>query len=124
MKRFKSILVILILLLLATGAMAFKSMRASSNQTASAAITTSGGYFHGIMFTAPSVFNATVDIYDNATTAAGRKLMPTATITTAATARERAFSFDPPVFYTNGIYVNVTTTDTLAYIVYFSTEND
>ena len=123
-QQYKALAIVLILLLLATGAMAFKASRVSSNQTASAAITTTGGYFHSILFSAVSAYDVTVDVYDNATTNSGRKLMPTATIKTTSTSRERAFSFDPPVEYFDGIYVNITTSDTLNYMVFFNTEKD
>lgn len=97
------------------------SMKQSATQTASAAITTSGGLFHGIIFVTNGTNQNTVNIYDNATAASGTKLIPTDTvIPTSSTNRLTTLSFSPPVRFFNGIYVSVDST--ISYMVYWENE--
>ena len=88
----------------------------SAEQTGDVSITTGEGYFHGILIGCAS--GVTVDVYDN-TAASGRKLMPTLYFPGSATNQSHSVDMGSAgVFYNKGIYVDVTTTGTLRYIVY------
>lgn len=91
----------------------------SAEKTADAAITTSGGLFHGIAVITDATNSVTVSIYDNATAASGTELIPTWIVTTSARDRIQAYSINPPVRYYNGVYVDITTSGTVTYMVYF-----
>ena len=96
------------------------SCKTSETKTADAAITTSGGLFHGITVVTDATNAVTLNIYDNATAASGRKLIPTDTvITTSAADRVQTYSVYPPVEYYSGVYVDITCSGTVAYMVYF-----
>ena len=86
-----------------------------------AAILAEAGWFHGITVITDGSNAVTVDIYDNASAASGTKLIPTATITTSAT--DRIQTINPPkrIRVKNGIYVNVTCSGTVGYMVYYET---
>ncbi len=126
----KTIAILLTLTFLATGAFAFKAMRNSVKLTASAVVSAVPGYFHGILFSSDSNYDGVINVYDNATTANGRRLMVGLNIkSTSTTDRERAISFDPPVPYFNGLYYELTATNgdsavptKLNAMVYYNTE--
>jgi len=117
MKR--KILLTIMLILLATSAYAGMWAKQSAEKTADAAITTSSGFWHGIVLITDGTNAVTVTIYDNATAASGTKLWPTTTVTTGASDRIQSFGMDPPINFVNGIYVDVTTSGTVTYMVFF-----
>ena len=91
----------------------------SGEKTDDAKITTGYGYFRGIMLITDGSNSVTVDIYDN-TSATGRKLIPTWTVTTSSTNRAQALAFDKEeLYYYSGIYVDVTTSGTVTYMIYY-----
>jgi hypothetical protein len=96
-----------------------------STETASAAITTVGGCFLGIVFFTDGTNAVTVNIYDNASAASGTKLIPTDTvITTSSSDRLRSIGFDADdrrcdVQYFNGLYVEITCAGDVSYTVYY-----
>jgi hypothetical protein len=92
----------------------------SATQTGDAAISTSPGYLHGIVVMTDGTNAVTVEIYDNKSAASGTKMIPTWTVTTSNTNRSQSYSIEPPVKYTQGIYVDVTCAGTVSYMVYFS----
>jgi len=96
-----------------------KFCRSSTSQTASAAIATSPGYLHGIVVITDGTNSVTVDIYDNASAASGTKLIPQWIVTTSSSNRAQSYSIDPPIKFSNGIYVVVTTSGTVTYMVYY-----
>lgn len=90
----------------------------STEKSADASITTGQGYFHGVLIGCAS--GVTVDIYDN-TSAAGRKLIPTQYFPGSATNQTHSIDMGTyGVFYNTGVYVDVTTSGTLRYMVYFT----
>lgn len=126
MKR-KLLTIVIAVLLLAGIAYAGGTLgwvKHTSTQTASASITTSSGYFHGILFVTDGSTSNTVNVYDNASGAAsGDKLLPTNTvITTAAANRLTSISFAPPIRFYNGLYVTVSST--IEYMVYYEDDSD
>lgn len=78
-----------------------------SIQTESAAITTGAGLFYGIIVRTDGTNNVTLNIYD-ARSATGTRLTP-ANIVISGTSYQSgwAFSLDPPITYTSGVYVSV-----------------
>ena len=94
----------------------------SSQQTADAAILGLEGYFFGIIVITDAVNSVQVDAYDNATGASGDKLFPTWEVTTSVNDRIQTLSFDPPLDFSNGIYVDITTSGTAKYMVYYRTK--
>lgn len=104
---------------MSTGAWA----KQGDQETADAAITTSGGIFSGIMVIPGNSYPVTVDVYDNATAASGTKLIPTTIVYAASSAYSQSPLIKPPVpvrFY-NGIYVDITVnaSGSVAYMVYW-----
>jgi len=93
-------------------------MLQSTEKTADAAIDTGAGYFYGMILATDGTNAVTVDIYDN-TSASGTVLVPTFVITTSATDRVRSLSFDPPVAYNNGVYVDITCAGTMSFVGYY-----
>ena len=93
-------------------------MKPSVTKTGSACILNGKGLFYGILLTTDATNAVTLDIYDS-TTASGTKIIPTSTITTNSADRLRSISFALPLHVSNGIYVNVTCSGTVAYMVYF-----
>ena len=91
----------------------------SDQQSASAAIKASAGYFYGIAVITDATNAVTVDIYDNASAASGTKLIPTWVITTSSTDRCQSYDAPAPIRVRNGIYVNITCDGTVKYIVYY-----
>ena len=127
----KIIAIVLTLTFLSTGAFAFKAMRPSPIQTVSAAITAKPGYFHGLLFSHDSNYDAKINVFDNATEASGRKLILELNVkSTSRSDRANTASFDPPLEYFNGLYVTVeginaeASTPVVNYQVFFNTEND
>ena len=117
MKRLLIILTLLSLIVLPV--YAGEWCRPGDEETASAAITAKQGLFHGIAVITDATNAVTVSIYDNATAASGRELIPTWTVTTSATDRIQTYSISPPVPFYNGCYVSATTSGTVTYMVYY-----
>ena len=112
----KWIFAVLALILLASPAWAN-----SIGNTADAAVTTGPGYLKGLIVHTDATNACTVSVYDN-TAASGTKLFSTWTVTTSATDRTQALSFDDKeVPYGTGIYVDITVGGggTCTYDVYF-----
>jgi hypothetical protein len=120
MKKAKRLLFLLLALPLMLG---IGPYRQSSEQTADAAITTAGGYLSGIMVITDGTNSVTVDIYDNATAASGTQLIPQWVIPSSTTSRAATLSFGGVglKFY-NGVYVDVTTSGTVKYMVYWAND--
>jgi len=113
----KWIIAVLALILLAT-----PSWANSIGNTSDAAVTTGPGYLKGLIVHTDGTNACTVKAYDNATAASGAKLFSDWTVTTSATDRTQALSFDDKeVPYGTGIYVDITVGDggTCTYDVYF-----
>jgi hypothetical protein len=112
----KWIFVILALFLLASPAWAN-----SIGNTTDAAVTTGPGYLKGIMVHTDGTNACTVKAYDN-TAASGTKLFSDWIVTTSATDRVQALSFDDQECpYGTGIYIDITVGGggTCTYDVYF-----
>lgn len=62
--------------------------------------------FHGIILNTDGTNNVTLNIYDNASAASGKVVIPTDTVILGA-ARTFSLSYDPPIRMGNGIYVDV-----------------
>lgn len=90
----------------------------TTEQTADALILTGSGYLYGIMVATDGTNAVTVDIYDS-TDNSGTVFVPTFVIPTSATDRARTLSFNPPVPYSQGVYVDITCAGTLSYVGYY-----
>ena len=73
--------------------------------------------FDGIVVQTDGTNDITFDIHDN-TSAAGTKIIPTS-LKVKGTSETFALSYDPPVKCGTGIYVNLTTSGTVAYVVLY-----
>jgi hypothetical protein len=90
----------------------------TGQKTASGLIFTGDGYFAGIIVSTDSANAVTLDIYDGIT-ATGNKLIPTTTVTTSAIDRVQAFKPPGgPVHFITGLYIDVTCSGTVKYVVY------
>lgn len=74
--------------------------------TSSGQAYTGSGTFHGFIIKCDGTNDVTINVYDN-TSAAGIKLMPTDSIFDG-TIKLNALSFNPGVFFDNGIYIEIT----------------
>ena len=125
----KLLTAILIILFIATRAWAAQGwVKQSSQQTTSAAITTSGGLFHGVMVV-PDVTGTyvTIDVYDNATAASGTKLIPTTLVYSMPTSvyalPYTLIAAPAPVRFYNGLYISVDVSGcSTKYMVFFESE--
>lgn len=118
----KYLVSIIMLLALMFGSLSPVWAELSETKIADAAIVSGRGFFLGIFFVTDATNEVTVNIYDNASAASGKKLIPTDTIiTTAAANRIQAIGFEKgEVPYMNGIYVDITCAGTVSYIVYYT----
>jgi hypothetical protein len=91
----------------------------SAAKSADALITTGAAYFNGIAITGDGTNVITADIHNGLTTA-GEKIAPTLHCIQSAAVKTCAFEIDPPVYSGTGIYVNITTSGTIEYTVYYS----
>jgi hypothetical protein len=110
-----------IIAILALLVFASPSWANSIGNTSDAAVTTGPGYLKGLIVHTDATNACTVSVYDN-TAASGTKLFSTWTVTTSATDRTQALSFDDnEVPYGTGIYVDITVGGggTCTYDVYF-----
>ena len=119
MKR--KILFILILLMAAASAAAFRPdwIQQSTVYTADQnAIVTGTYYLYGIFVATDGSADCTVKTYDN-TTATGTKAHPDWVVTTSSEDKMAGMGFDPPLLMNNGITVDITTSGTCSYVVYY-----
>jgi hypothetical protein len=110
-----------IIAILALLVFASPSWANSIGNTSDAAVTTGPGYLKGLIVHTDATNACTVSVYDN-TAASGTKLFSTWTVTTSATDRVQALSFDDKeVPYGNGIYIDITVggVGSCTYDVYF-----
>ena len=91
------------------------AMIPSAVKTVSALISGRPGYVYGISVTTDGSNACTIDLYDNMA-GSGTKVVPTWTV--PATPVSQAYSFNPPIKLSTGLYVSVTTSGTISYVVY------
>ena len=91
------------------------AMTPSAVQTGSALVSNHAGLLFGISVTTDGTNACTIDIYDSMA-GSGTKVMTT--WTAPATPVSQAYSFNPPIKLNTGLYVNVTTSGTMSYVVY------
>ena len=111
-----------IIAILALLVFASPSWANSIGNTSDAAVTTGPGYLKGLIVHTDGTNACTVKAYDNATAASGTKLFSDWVVTTSATDRVQALSFDGQECpYGNGIYIDITVGGggTCTYDVYF-----
>jgi len=104
-------------------AFATTTMVQSADFTADAAVCTTKGVFYGLWVTTDGANSVTVTVYDNDTAASGRTIFPTTVLPSASDNRAQALSFNPPIKYNSGIYVDITTSGTATYKVYYRDGN-
>ena len=92
----------------------------SGEKTADAAIVSGGGALAGIVVLAPTS-GVTLFVYDNASAASGTSLVPTWVIPASSQALHSiGFGVNPVICpYYNGIYVDIDSTGTVKYEVYY-----
>jgi len=112
----KTIAIFTLILLLVTMSWA-GDVRQSAQFGKDMCVATGDGLFHGIIVMTDGTYYASVDIYDNTATS-GAKLIPTWDISTNSTDRSRTLSINPPARYYKGVYVDITTSGTIKYMVY------
>lgn len=110
---------IILALLFVTPVFAQTWVNSSGTLSAAASVFQGEGNFHGIAIATDGTNAVTVSIYDN-TTNSGRLLVPTFIASTSAADRTRSFVMSPPVRFNTGLYVDITCSGTVGYVVYFS----
>ena len=119
----KSLLVLCLLVMFVGYVGAVETMIQSEDYTADAAVRTSSGVFYGMWVITDGANNVTVSVYDNASAASGTKIFPTTIIPVSDTGAATTISFNPPIKYTKGVYVDITTSGTVTYKVYYKDGN-
>ena len=119
MKRLWIGFIVLLTVMMAGQSWAAGRVLYSAVKTSDALITTGPGYFYGITVTGDGTNAITVDVH-NGTTTSGDKIAPTLNFPQSASTKTQTYSVDPPVYCATGIYVNITTSGTLSYTVYYS----
>ena len=89
----------------------------TTEKTADSAAVAEAGYLCGIIIATDGTNAVTLDMYDNATAASGTNIVPTLVITTSASNRGTAIAVNRAI--SNGVYVDITTSGTLSYVVYY-----
>ncbi len=90
----------------------------TAEAAASAAVLVGTGLLDAIAFKTDGTNNVTVNVFDN-NAASGKRLIPADTIvTTSASNRTASIVFDPPMLYSDGVYVQVTTAGAVGFMVY------
>jgi len=122
--RIKKILAILSAFLILCGTLwAFEPqefMDYTATQTADAAAVVGAGYLYGISCKTDGTNAVTFQIYDNATEASGTRIVQDYICATSSANRVCVFGWDPPIPFTNGVFVDITSTDTDPdYVVYY-----
>lgn len=110
---------VLAALFVCTAAYGQTFVHGSGNKDADALIRSGEGNFHGFAVATDATNACTFSFYDNTTTS-GTLLMPTSIVTTSATDRMRVYTFNPPVRFNTGLYVDITCSGTCNYVVYTS----
>lgn len=112
-------LIVFAFLILSSNTLALEQYtRYSSLQTGDALVATGYVFFDGITVTGDGTNEITADIHDG-TSVSGNKIVPTITFPQSASNKTQAYGVSPGVRCTTGIYVNVTTTGTVSYTVYW-----
>ena len=94
----------------------------SEEKTGDALIVTGNITLRGIVIVTDGTNNVTLDIYGN-TAASGKKLIPQIVVGDSSTEKSYAIVFpEKLVQSTNGIYVDLTTSGTVKYMVYYDRE--
>jgi hypothetical protein len=114
----KALFIAVLIMAVAAGAWAFDPGNAaytSDEKTADALILTGAGYFHQIVVMPDGSNDVTFSIYDN-TSATGTEILPTLTF-----AGDGGAQASPPVWVSvdSGIYVDITTAGTVAYVILY-----
>lgn len=89
----------------------------SALKSADALIYTGETMFCGIAATGDGTNAITFDVHDGTTTG-GAKVIPTWNVPQSASSKTQAFNMFPCVQMLSGVYVNITTTGTVEYVVY------
>ncbi len=115
------------LLLIPLAALSFTPklwMRVSTGNTIDAAIQTKAGYFYGILVHTDGTNNVLVDVYDEDDTSTGTELVQDWLVTTSSTDRTQSLSYDPPIPYEVGLFVDISSAGTLTYDIFFHGSDD
>ena len=118
MRKFLAALLIILMVAIPATAGRYQISQISTVKTDDAAVVTENCVFDGLIVVTDGTNNVTFNIYDNASAASGTKLIPTDLIVLGSS-RTFALSYDPPVEAVNGIYVDITTSGTVAYMILY-----
>ena len=123
----KKLLVVLLVLLLTTGSALASGgkekiwVNPGTVATADQLTHTGASFFHGISVATDGTNSVTFDVYDG-TDNTGTKIHPSWVVTTSSVSRLQTLSIWPPVRCATGIYVDITTSGTVEFTVYFTKE--
>lgn len=96
----------------------YRTFRPTSLYTTDQVVYAGRANFYGIIMQTDGVNDVTVTVYDSLT-AAGTTLMPEITFVADSDAPTRTIGFNIPIKCYNGIYVDITTSGTVSYKVYY-----
>ena len=94
----------------------------TADKTADFIVSSTRANFFGILIIEDGANDVTVDIYDG-TTSGGTAIIQSITFVANADNPNHLLSFDPPIVCYNGIFVDITTSGTATYRVYYNHHN-
>jgi hypothetical protein len=117
MKKFSCLLILSVLLIWLFAS--FARADSSDELTGDALVISGPACITGVVVMTDAANPVTMNIYGN-TAASGKKLIPTYTVTTSATDRAQAIFFpENTVCTSKGIYVDITCSGTVGYMIYY-----
>ena len=108
--------------MIASAATAAEMMTGSGAKSSSAVISTRPGILRQVIVSSASTDSITVNLYDNATSASGTKLIPTWIIISPTTNNLQTLYVDSERYGT-GLYADITSSGTFSYVVIYKNDN-
>ncbi len=95
----------------------------SADKTADALIMTGSGNLYSLWLTLDGANDVTILAHDSVDNS-GANLFPSITISAGDLLHNTiVIPFDPPISYTTGLYIDITTAGTVTYKAYYNTEH-
>ena len=123
----RTILIVVALLLIPIIAASFTPklwMRYSVGNTADVSISAVEGFFYGIIVKTDGSFPVWVNVFADDVSTPGTNLIKDWVVTTSSTDRTQSTSYDPPLPYSDGLMVDVSTGGTVSFDVFYRNSDD
>ncbi|MDA3807191.1 MAG: hypothetical protein PF440_04675 [Thiomicrorhabdus sp.] len=119
---FKKLMMIIVCFFMLTCVGYAENLLYSADKTADAIISTTRVNFFGMIVIDDGTTDVTVEIYDG-TDATGTLIVQSLTFVANSDNPNHVLSFDPPIVCYDGMFVDITTSGTTSYKVYYNRSN-